>query len=114
MQNLMWSLIGVLSSMGALTAISMLLPLTYTLPPSPVILMLAGIFHGSQHGGAARRTFGSSTSTPDLFWSLIARLWTDNVILIVLNVPLIGIWVRMLRVPSRRVPAPPAEAWAPA
>ncbi|QIG97676.1 tripartite tricarboxylate transporter permease [Bradyrhizobium sp. 6(2017)] len=59
-QNLLWSLlgvlignlIGVLPGMGALTAISMLLPLTYTLAPIPAILMLAGIFYGSQYGGA--------------------------------------------------------------
>jgi len=58
--NLMWSffgvlvgnLIGVLPGMGALTAISMLLPLTYTMQPVPAILMLAGIFYGSQYGGA--------------------------------------------------------------
>ena len=58
--NLWWSfvgvlignLIGVLPGMGALTAISMLLPLTYTLQPVPAILMLAGIFYGSQYGGA--------------------------------------------------------------
>jgi putative tricarboxylic transport membrane protein len=58
--NLLWSffgvlignLIGVLPGMGALTAISMLLPLTYTLQPIPAILMLAGIFYGSQYGGA--------------------------------------------------------------
>jgi putative tricarboxylic transport membrane protein len=48
--NLMWSffgvlvgnLIGVLPGMGALSAISMLLPLTYTMHPVPAILMLAG------------------------------------------------------------------------
>ena len=58
--NLMWSvfgvlignLIGVLPGMGALTTISMLLPLTYVIPPVPAILMLAGIFYGSQYGGA--------------------------------------------------------------
>jgi TctA family transporter len=58
--NLMWSLfgvlvgnlIGVLPGMGALSAISMLLPLTYTMQPIPAILMLAGIFYGSQYGGA--------------------------------------------------------------
>ena len=58
--NLMWSffgvlvgnLIGVLPGMGALSAISMLLPLTYTMHPIPAILMLAGIFYGSQYGGA--------------------------------------------------------------
>jgi putative tricarboxylic transport membrane protein len=58
--NLMWSffgvlvgnLIGVLPGMGALSAISMLLPLTYVMHPVPAILMLAGIFYGSQYGGA--------------------------------------------------------------
>jgi putative tricarboxylic transport membrane protein len=58
--NLMWSffgvlignLIGVLPGMGALSAISMLLPLTYSMQPVPAILMLAGIFYGSQYGGA--------------------------------------------------------------
>ena len=38
--------------MGALSAISILLPLTYTMHPIPAILMLAGIFYGSQYGGA--------------------------------------------------------------
>ncbi|MBS0317993.1 MAG: tripartite tricarboxylate transporter permease [Proteobacteria bacterium] len=58
--NLLWSffgvlvgnLIGVLPGMGALSAISMLLPLTYVMKPVPAILMLAGIFYGSMYGGA--------------------------------------------------------------
>jgi len=58
--NLAWSfagvlignLIGVLPGMGALSAISLLLPLTYTMQPIPAILMLAGKFYGSQYGGA--------------------------------------------------------------
>ncbi len=58
--SLMWSvfgvlvgnLIGVLPGMGPLTTISMLLPLTYVIAPVPAILMLAGIFYGSQYGGA--------------------------------------------------------------
>src|ERR1700689_1581049 len=58
--NLMWSffgvlvgnLIGVLPGMGAISAISMLLPLTYAMHPIPAILMLAGIFYGAQYGGA--------------------------------------------------------------
>lgn len=58
--NLMWSffgvlignLIGVLPGMGALSAISMLLPLTYTMHAVPALMMLAGIFYGSQYGGA--------------------------------------------------------------
>src|SRR6202162_2032466 len=59
-QNFMWSLfgvlvgnlIGVLPGLGALSAIAILLPLTYTMHPVPAILMLAGIFYGSQYGGA--------------------------------------------------------------
>src|ERR1700744_782292 len=59
-RNFMWSffgalvgnLIGVLPGMGPLSAISMLLPLTYTMHPVPAIMMLAGIFYGSQYGGA--------------------------------------------------------------
>ena len=58
--NLMWSffgvlvgnLIGVLPGLGALSAIAMLLPLTYTMHAVPALLMLAGIFYGSQYGGA--------------------------------------------------------------
>src|ERR1700761_4912893 len=49
---LIGNLIGVLPGMGALSAISMLLPLTYTMHPVPALLMLAGIFYGSQYGGA--------------------------------------------------------------
>src|ERR1700693_2005787 len=59
-QNFLWSLfgvlvgnlIGVLPGLGALSAIAILLPLTYTMHPVPAILMLAGIFYGSQYGGA--------------------------------------------------------------
>jgi TctA family transporter len=59
-ENLLWSvfgvlvgnLIGVLPGMGPLSTISMLLPLTYVIAPVPAILMLAGIFYGSQYGGA--------------------------------------------------------------
>ena len=58
--NLMWTvfgvlvgnLIGVLPGMGALSAISILLPLTYVMHHTPALLMLAGIFYGSMYGGA--------------------------------------------------------------
>src|SRR3984957_4356815 len=49
---LVGNLIGVLPGMGALSAISILLPLTYSLAPVPAILMLAGIYYGSMYGGA--------------------------------------------------------------
>ncbi|MPY76589.1 MAG: tripartite tricarboxylate transporter permease [Alphaproteobacteria bacterium] len=41
------------------------------------------------------------TSHPDLFWGLVVSMWIGNLMLVILNLPLIGIWVRMLRVPYR-------------
>ena len=41
------------------------------------------------------------TEHPDLFWGLIASFWVGNVLLLLLNVPLIGIWVKVLQVPYR-------------
>lgn len=38
---------------------------------------------------------------PDLFWGLVASFWVGNVLLVLLNVPLIGIWVKLLQVPYR-------------
>lgn len=41
------------------------------------------------------------TEHPDLFWGLVASFWIGNAVLMILNVPLIGMWVKMLRVPYR-------------
>jgi putative tricarboxylic transport membrane protein len=41
------------------------------------------------------------TSNPDLFWGLIVSMWIGNLILVILNLPLVGIWVRLLSVPYR-------------
>jgi TctA family transporter len=49
---LVGNLIGVLPGMGPLSAISILLPLTYAMSPVAAVMMLAGIFYGSQYGGA--------------------------------------------------------------
>ena len=38
---------------------------------------------------------------PELFWGLIASMWVGNLMLLVLNLPLIGIWTRLLTVPYR-------------
>src|ERR1700733_6226725 len=59
-QNLMWcfvgglggNMVGVLPGMGPLATISILLPLTFGIKPVGAILMLSGIFYGSQYGGA--------------------------------------------------------------
>lgn len=54
-------------------------------------LMIQGIAPGPQ----------VMTQRPDLFWGLIASMWIGNLMLVVLNLPLIGLWVRLLRVPYR-------------
>src|SRR5581483_1416860 len=41
------------------------------------------------------------TQRPELFWGLIASMWIGNAFLVILNLPLIGLWVRLLRIPYR-------------
>ena len=41
------------------------------------------------------------TEKPDLFWGLIASMWIGNLMLVILNLPLIGIWIKLLTVPYR-------------
>ena len=61
LQNLMYSfigvfvgnLIGVLPGIGALAAISMLLPITYGIEPAGALMMLAGLYYGTGYGGAS-------------------------------------------------------------
>jgi TctA family transporter len=43
------------------------------------------------------------TQHPDIFWGLIASFWIGNILLVVLNVPLIGIWVKLLTIPYRHL-----------
>jgi TctA family transporter len=41
------------------------------------------------------------TEHPDIFWGLIASFWIGNILLVILNVPMIGIWVKLLTIPFR-------------
>ncbi len=41
------------------------------------------------------------TKNPDLFWGMIASMWIGNAMLVIINLPLIGIWVKLLKVPYR-------------
>ncbi len=41
------------------------------------------------------------TSNPQLFWGLIASMWIGNAMLIILNLPLIGMWIKLLSVPYK-------------
>jgi TctA family transporter len=69
--------------------------LTLGLPAHPVMALMVGAFivHGITPGPNV------ITDEPELVWGLIASMWIGNALLLLLNLPLIGIWVRMLRVP---------------
>ncbi|MDR6951554.1 TctA family transporter [Ancylobacter sp. 3268] len=69
--------------------------LTLGIPSNPVMALMVGalIIHGITPGPSF------VTDKPDLFWGLIASMWVGNLMLVILNLPLIGIWVRLLTVP---------------
>ena len=71
--------------------------LTLGIPPNAVMALMVGAMtiHNIQPGPQVM------TSNPELFWGLIASMWIGNLMLIVLNLPLIGIWVKLLKVPYR-------------
>lgn len=71
--------------------------LTLGFPSGPVGALLLGalIVHGIQPGPAVL------TKEPALFWGLVASMWIGNVILLVLNLPLVGVWARLVRIPYR-------------
>jgi TctA family transporter len=71
--------------------------LTLGIPSNAVMALMAGalIIHDIQPGPEIM------TNTPELFWGLIASMWIGNAMLIVLNLPLIGLWIRLLNIPYR-------------
>ncbi|HWP26014.1 MAG TPA: tripartite tricarboxylate transporter permease [Xanthobacteraceae bacterium] len=71
--------------------------LTLGLPASGVMALMLGALtiHGIQPGPQVM------TTRPELFWGLIASMWIGNLMLVVLNLPLVGLWVRILKVPYR-------------
>src|SRR5919204_3421350 len=71
--------------------------LTLGIPPNAVMALMVGAMtiHGIVPGPQVM------TKQPDLFWGMIASMWVGNLMLVVINLPLIGIWVRLLRLPYR-------------
>jgi len=69
--------------------------MTLGIPGSVVMALMIGalMIHGISPGPQMM------TKNPDLFWGLIMSFWIGNVLLLVLNIPLIGIWVRVLVIP---------------
>ncbi len=71
--------------------------LTLGIPPNAVMALMVGAMtiHNIQPGPQVM------TSNPQLFWGLIASMWIGNAMLIILNLPLIGMWIKLLTVPYR-------------
>jgi putative tricarboxylic transport membrane protein len=69
--------------------------LTLGIPSNPVMALVVGamIMQGIVPGPTV------ATSRPDLFWGVIASMWVGNVMLLVLNLPLVGLWVQLLKIP---------------
>jgi putative tricarboxylic transport membrane protein len=71
--------------------------LTLGIPPNAVMALMVGAMtiHGIVPGPQVM------TKNPDLFWGMIASMWIGNLMLLIINLPLVGIWVRLLKVPYR-------------
>src|SRR4051812_4937509 len=71
--------------------------LTLGIPPNAVMALMVGAMtiHGITPGPQVM------TSQPALFWGMIASMWIGNAMLVIINLPMIGIWVRLLKVPYR-------------
>ncbi|MEO8740287.1 MAG: tripartite tricarboxylate transporter permease [Casimicrobiaceae bacterium] len=71
--------------------------LTLGIPENAVMALMVGAMtiHNIQPGPQVM------TSNPQLFWGLIASMWIGNLMLVVLNLPLIGMWIKLLKVPYR-------------
>ena len=73
--------------------------LTLGIPPNAVMALMVGAMtiHNIQPGPQVM------TSNPALFWGLIASMWIGNFMLIILNLPMIGVWVKLLTIPYRHL-----------
>ena len=71
--------------------------LTLGIPPNAVMALMVGAMtiHGIVPGPQVM------TKNPDLFWGMIASMWVGNLMLLIINLPLVGVWVRLLKVPYR-------------
>ncbi|AEQ52374.1 tripartite tricarboxylate transporter permease [Pelagibacterium halotolerans] len=69
--------------------------LTLGIPGSATMALMLGalLIHGITPGP------GLMANNPDIFWGLVMSFWIGNIMLLILNIPLIGIWVRLLKIP---------------
>src|SRR3546814_1877382 len=80
---------------GSQTAFIPLLTLGLPSHPLMALMMSAMLIQGITPGPNV------VTEQPAMFWGIIASMWIGNAMLIVLNLPLVGLWVSMLKIPYR-------------
>lgn len=85
------------SANNAAAQMSFIPMLTLGLPSNAIMALMIGamMIHGVTPGPQI------VTARPDLFWGVVVSMWIGNGMLVLLNMPLIGLWVRLLRVPYR-------------
>jgi putative tricarboxylic transport membrane protein len=85
------------SANNAAVAGSIIPVLSLGIPGNPVTALLLGalVIHGIQPGPLF------ITQRPDLFWGIVASMYVGNVFLLLLNLPLVGLWAQLLRIPYR-------------
>jgi len=90
-------LAGPESANNAATAGAMVPLLTLGIAPSAAVAVLTAAFltHGVQPGPLF------IVEKPDMFWGVVTSMYTGNVLLVLLNLPLVGLWVRLLTIPYR-------------
>src|SRR6266576_4865821 len=71
--------------------------LTLGIPSNPTMALMIGalMIHGISPGPRVM------TERPEMFWGVVASMWLGNLMLVVFNLPMVGIWVRFLRIPYR-------------
>src|SRR6266700_3710536 len=71
--------------------------LTLGIPPNAVMALMVGAMtiHGIVPGPQVM------TKQPELFWGMVASMWLGNLMLIIINLPMVGMWVKLLQVPYR-------------
>src|SRR5882672_2653585 len=108
--TILGSILGILPGRGAIEGVaapesannaaaqtSFIPLLTLGIPPNAVMALMVGAMtiHGIVPGPQVMQ------KQPELVWGMIASMWVGNLMLIIINLPLVGIWVRLLRVPYR-------------
>lgn len=85
------------ASNNAATQTAFIPTLAIGIPGDAVMAIMLGalIIHGITPGPTV------ISSQPELFWGLVASFWIGNLILLVMNIPLVGIWVKLLSIPYR-------------